>query len=284
MAREPEIRNQRVERPLFIVGLPRLGTTILHELIAQDPCLRAPLTWEGRFPCPPSTAETYASDPRIAVADRIFDLWIQLVPEFQTMTEMGALLPCECIQLTAHSFRSEEFLGREQTAGYGAWLSTADLGPAYAYHHLMLQMFQWGMDTQRWILKAPSHMGAMPYPLAEYPDACIVQTHRDPLQSMASTGSLLAAHAWMRANVGGHRADQAEIRGGGHGIEARPAPHRAARGANPRLPGEVFYTLRSSGADDLIRSALVADPYASQSAPISPLLDTMSLSRRKKGL
>jgi hypothetical protein len=198
--RKPGIRDEKVERPLFIVGLPRSGTTILHELIAQDPELRAPLTWEGRFPCPPSSPETYTSDPRIAAADRIFDLWIQLVPEFQTMTEMGALLPCECIQLTAHSFRSEEFLGRQQTAGYGAWLATADLAPAYAYHRLMLQMFQSGMDTQRWILKAPSHMGAMPALLAEYPDACIVQTHRDPLQSMASTGSLLAAHAWMRAS------------------------------------------------------------------------------------
>ena len=123
-----------------------------------------------------------------------------MVDAIRTMHEMGAHLPCECIQLTVHSFRSEEFLGRQQTPSYAAWLAGADLGPAYAYHRLMLQMFQWGMETQRWILKAPSHMGAMPYLLAEYPDACIVQTHRDPLQSMASTGSLLAAHAWMRAS------------------------------------------------------------------------------------
>ena len=239
--REPEIRKQRVERPLFIVGLPRSGTTILHELIAQDPSLRAPLTWEGRFPCPPSTAQTYASDPRIAAADRIFDLWIQLVPEFQTMTEMGALLPCECIQLTAHSFRSEEFLGRQQTAGYGAWLATADLAPAYAYHHLMLQMFQWGMDTQRWILKAPSHMGAMPYLLAEYPDACIVQTHRDPLQSMASTGSLLAAHAWMRAN----EVDVELIKLGfaGEGMASRLDQLLSARASHPNA-AEQFADVR----------------------------------------
>ncbi len=197
---EPDIREQRIERPIFIVGLPRSGTTILHELLAQDPNLRAPLTWEARFPCPPPTDADVDSDPRIASADRIFDLWNHLVPEFQTMHEVGARLPCECIHLTAHSFRCEEFLGRQQTPSYGAWLATADFGPAYSYHRLMLQLLQWGRRTERWVLKAPSHMGAMPFLLAEYPDACIIQTHRDPLQSMASTGSLLSAHAWMRAS------------------------------------------------------------------------------------
>jgi hypothetical protein len=198
--REPRIREQQVEQPIFIVGLPRSGTTILHELLSLDPNLRAPLTWEVRFPCPPPTEADQDTDPRIASAERIFDLWNHLVPDFRTMHEMGAQLPCECIWLTAHSFRCEEFLGRQQTPSYGAWLATADLGPAYSYHRLMLQVFQWGRPTERWVLKAPSHMGAMPFLFGEYPDARIVQTHRDPLQSMASTGSLLAAHAWMRAD------------------------------------------------------------------------------------
>jgi hypothetical protein len=241
--REPAIREQPIERPIFIVGLPRSGTTILHELLALDPRLRAPLTWEARFPCPPATAETYRSDPRIDAADRIFRFWIDLVPEFQTMTEMGGRLPCECIQLTTHSFRSEEFLGRQQTPSYGAWLATADMAPAYAYHRLMLQLFSWSMETERWMLKAPSHMGAMPALLAEYPDACIVQTHRDPLQSMASTGSLLAAHAWMRAS----EVDVPLIKLGfaGEGMASRISSVLAVRDRHPKA-AEQFHDVRFS--------------------------------------
>ena len=241
--REPSIREQPIERPIFIVGLPRSGTTILHELLALDPRLRAPLTWEARFPCPPATAASYDSDPRIDSADRIFRFWIDLVPEFQTMTEMGGRLPCECIQLTTHSFRSEEFLGRQQTPSYGAWLVTADMAPAYAYHRLMLQLFSWSMKTERWMLKAPSHMGAMPALMAEYPDACIVQTHRDPLQSMASTGSLLAAHAWMRAR----EVDVPLIKLGfaGEGMASRIASVLAVRDRHPKA-AERFHDVRFS--------------------------------------
>lgn len=241
--REPAIREQPIERPIFIVGLPRSGTTILHELLALDPRLRAPLTWEARFPCPPATSETWRTDPRIDSADRIFRFWIDLVPEFQTMTEMGGRLPCECIQLTTHSFRSEEFLGRQQTPSYGAWLATADMAPAYAYHRLMLQLFSWSMKTERWMLKAPSHMGAMPALLAEYPDACIVQTHRDPLQSMASTGSLLAAHAWMRAS----EVDVPLIKLGfaGEGMASRIASVLAVRDRHPNA-ADQFHDVRFS--------------------------------------
>ena len=235
---EPAIGEERIERPIFIVGLPRSGTTILHELLAQDPNLRAPLTWEARFPCPPATEANFDSDPRIASADRIFNLWNHLVPEFQTMHEVGARLPCECIHLTAHSFRCEEFLGRQQTPSYGAWLATADLGPAYRYHRLMLQVLQWGRQTERWVLKAPSHMGAMPFLLAEYPDACIIQTHRDPLQSMASTGSLLSAHAWMRAS----EIDMELIKLGfsGEGMASRLDEVTKARNEQPQESAQFY--------------------------------------------
>jgi hypothetical protein len=240
---KPDIRQQRIDRPIFIIGLPRSGTTILHELLAQDPQLRAPLTWEARFPCPPATAESCDTDPRIDSAERIFDLWNHLVPEFRTMHEMGARLPCECIHLTAHSFRCEEFLGRQQTASYGAWLASADMAPAYRWHRLMLALFQSSLKTERWILKAPSHMGAMPFLLTEYPDACIVQTHRDPLQSMASTGSLLATHAWMRAS----EVDVELIKLGfaGEGMASRLNQVIEARQSHPGA-SEQFHDVRFS--------------------------------------
>ena len=198
--REPAVLDEKIERPLFVIGLPRSGTTILHELLAADPRLRAPLTWEARFPCPPASGETDQPDPRIGAVDRLFDLQNHLVPGFRTIHEVGARLPCECIDLTAHSFRSEDFLARQQTPSYGAWLASADLGPAYNYHRLVLQVLQWSQRSERWVLKAPSHMSAISFLLAEYPDACIVHTHRDPLQSMASAESLLTALISMRAS------------------------------------------------------------------------------------
>jgi len=71
--RHPDLANQRVERPLFVLGLPRTGTTILYGLLAQDPAHRSPLSWEVGFPCPPPRGETYHDDPRIGQMDRQLD-------------------------------------------------------------------------------------------------------------------------------------------------------------------------------------------------------------------
>jgi hypothetical protein len=219
LARHPEIHSERVAAPIFIVGLPRSGTSILHELLAQDPRLRAPLSWEVRFPWPPPGEPAEAPDPRIAMAENVFTFWNELVPEYQTMHEMGARIPCECIQLTAHSFRSEEFLGRNPVPSYGGWLATADLAPAYRIHHDLLRMLQWGRATERWMLKAPSHMVALASLFAEYPDARVIQTHRDPVQIMGSSVNLLQALCWMRAE----RVDPALIQASfaGEGLAAR---------------------------------------------------------------
>lgn len=240
--RHPGIAGERVVAPIFIVGLPRSGTTILHELLAQDPAHRSPLTWEVRFPCPPPERATFDTDPRIERAERVFQFWNELVPAYRTMHEMGARLPCECVQITAHSFRSEEFLGRNQVPGYGAWLAQADLAPAYAYHRRVLRLLQWRAPAERWMLKAPSHMAALGSLLAEYPDARIVQTHRDPLQSMASTASLLAALVAMRTDDVDHGLIRLAF--GGEGMASRIEAALRARDkgcVDPRQFHDVRY-------------------------------------------
>ena len=251
--RSPEILQIAVDGPLFIVGLPRSGTSILHELLAQDPASRAPLSWEARFPCPPPETATRETDPRIEQADRVFLFWNELVPAYRTMHEMGARIPCECIWLTAHSFRSEEFLGRQQLPSYGAWLAAADLRPAYRYHRLMLQLLAARQPTERWVLKAPSHMAALGTLLAEYPDARIVMTHRDPLKTMGSTASLLSALAWMRS-------DDADIElikqgFGGEGMAYRLSQgHGRARGRR-RASTRAASTTCATWTSSPIRSA-----------------------------
>jgi hypothetical protein len=198
--RDPGIAAERVERPLFITGLPRTGTSILHELLAQDPASRAPLHWEVRFPCPPPEAGSYESDPRIERAERQIQLWNQIVPAYAAMHELGARIPVECVQLMAHEFASEELLGRFQVPSYAAWYAKADLAPAYRFHRAMLQHLQRGLRRERWVLKAPSHLTALETLLAVYPDARIVITHRDPLKILPSVASILYATMWVRSD------------------------------------------------------------------------------------
>ena len=197
----PEIDAERIEAPIFITGLPRTGTSILHDLLGHDPGSRVPLDWEVRYPCPPPEAATYRSDPRIARTEEDLGLWRAIVPEYDAMHELGAEIPVECIQISAHSFRSDELSGRHLVPSYAAWLAGADLVPAYQAHQRMLQLLQWRNPGERWVLKAPSHLGALGPLLAVYPDARIVWTHRDPLTVMASVASILFATAWVRSDA-----------------------------------------------------------------------------------
>jgi hypothetical protein len=198
--RRPEIAREPVAAPIFITGLPRTGTSILHELLAQDPAHRVPLHWEVRHPCPPPEAGA-DDEARVARAERQVQLWNHVVPEYRVMHELGARLPVECIQLTAHAFRSEELMGRHQVPSYAAWYAGCDLAPAYRFHRAMLQHLQSRRRRERWVLKAPSHLPALPALFAVYPDARVVVTHRDPLKILPSVASILYSTAYVRSDA-----------------------------------------------------------------------------------
>ena len=196
----PRILDEELDAPLFITGLPRTGTSILHDLLACDPAARIPLHWEVRYPCPAPERASYSTDPRIARADREIQLWNQIVPEYVTMHELGGAIPVECIQITAHEFVSDELLGRAQVPRYAAWLASADLEPAYRFHRQFLQHLQFRYPG-RWILKAPSHLSSLKALFAVYPDARVVWTHRDPLKIIPSVASILEATARVRSDA-----------------------------------------------------------------------------------
>ena len=199
--RHPEIAGEEVEDPIFIIGLPRTGTSILHELLAQDPRHRAPLHWEVRSPCPPPESASYDSDPRIALAHRQIRFWNEIVPEYDSMHELGGRIPVECIQLMVHEFRSDELMGRHMVPSYAAWYAQCDLVPAYEFHKKMLQNLQWRCARDRWVLKSPSHLGQLEPLLAVYPKARIVFTHRDPLKVIPSVASILYSTAHVRSDA-----------------------------------------------------------------------------------
>lgn len=184
---DPLIEQQRIERPVFIIGLPRTGTTLLHNLIAQDDAVRVPMTWEVMFPSPPPRPAVV--DRRIARAERALRWVDRLAPDFKRIHAVGALLPQECIAITTHAFASIQFHTTQRVPAYEDWLETTPLGSGYRFHRRFLQHLQRHDEGRRWVLKAPGHLFGLDALLAVYPDACLVQTHRDPLKVVASIAS-----------------------------------------------------------------------------------------------
>lgn len=196
----PEIAAEQITKPVFIVGLPRSGTSILFEILSQDSSFRVPLYWEGLFPCPPPEAETYDTDPRIARADALVTQWNRVTPEYATMHESRGHLPCECSLLLANCFITEHLGAMQQVPSYNAWAARADHRPVYRFHREFLQHLQWKNRRPCWLLKGPEHLTYLKYLFGEYPDARVIQTHRDPIKSMSSSTSLLGTLAWMRSD------------------------------------------------------------------------------------
>ena len=186
----PAIAAERIVAPIFIVGLPRTGSTALHHLLAQDPDTRAAQAWEIMYPSPPPTRATYQTDPRIARAAGQLRWLDWLAPDFKTIHPVGAQLPLECIAIMSASFLAARFQTTYNVPSYEAWLATQDMRPAYAFHRRFLQHLQWRAPGARWVLKAPSHVFAFDALLDTYPDARILQTHRDPVAAVASVASL----------------------------------------------------------------------------------------------
>jgi hypothetical protein len=187
--RHPDVAQQEIIKPIFIVGLPRTGTTILQALLAQDPASRSPLSWETAFPCPPRAG----ADRRIAESRQQMEMLCKLIPGFEAIHPVGAELPQECISITAHEFASIQFELNFDIPSYRKWYMAKDLVPVYRKHKEFLQHLNYTQPGQHWVLKTPAHLGAIDAILAVYPDACIIQTHRDPNQVLPSTASLYFA-------------------------------------------------------------------------------------------
>lgn len=186
----PEIADKPITSPIFIVGQPRTGTTILYDLLAQDPDLRAPLTWEVDAPCPVPQPETYHTDPRIAQTQATIEMSEQIIPGFLKFHPMGALVGQECVRITASEFTSMIFPVQYRLPTYARWLMyDADHTGAYRFHRIFLQHLQSGVPGQ-WLLKSPAHLWQLDKLMAEYPDALVVQTHRDPLNVISSIAAL----------------------------------------------------------------------------------------------
>ena len=186
----PEMGQQNIPEPVFVVGLPRTGTTILYNLLELDPDNRAPLSWEVMMPSPPPGLDTTTQpDPRVAETDRLLNRVDRLAPDFKKIHPLGATLPQECIAITTHPLQSIQFHTTHRVPSYQSWLGRQDLRPGYEWHKRFLQHLQWPGGGERWLLKAPGHLFGLDALFAVYPDARVIQTHRDPAKVVASIAS-----------------------------------------------------------------------------------------------
>jgi len=196
-----EVAAQRIERPIFVLGLPRTGTTVLYGLLAANPAMRSPTSWEVARPFPPPTRQDRFDDHRIADTEREFDQFRRVAPGIDRIHPLGAMLPQECMAMHALSFESYEFVTTFPVPSYWAWLRERDLVPAYEIQRQFLQHLQSGYSGEHWILKTPGHLLWLDTLLEVFPDALIVQTHRNPTTVMASVSSLMFA---LRGAVSDH--------------------------------------------------------------------------------
>ena len=188
--RHPEVRQERIEAPIVVLGMPRTGTTLLSYLLDLDPVSRSLKSWEAGTLVPPPTLAGYETDARIAAAARADEQMTRLIPPAPAMHPLGPTLPTECVPLMMMDFRSLGFETQVFAPTYGRWLEDCDMRSAYRIHQLALQTLQSTIPTTRWALKTPNHLWAIGALLERYPDARIVWTHRDPTRVIPSVASL----------------------------------------------------------------------------------------------
>jgi len=194
-ARHPEIAQENVGAPLVIVGLPRTGTTKLHRLLSRDPRFYWMAFWESQFPVPFPNETLQQPSARIAEAHAMVDMMTTAMPKLMAIHPMAAEEADEEVMLMEHSLLSA-FNAYADVPSYMRWLDAHDQVPAYQYLRRMLQFLQWqkrqrGIIAERWVLKAPHHLLRMDILLRVFPSVQVIQTHRDPVQSIPSIASFI---------------------------------------------------------------------------------------------
>ncbi len=180
-----------LKRPLFILGLPRTGTSTLHDLLAEDPRHQVLEYWMAASPTPRPIGDLPADDLRVEAAHREIDFMYSLDPRLRALHDMRAEGPEECRHLFRHNFLDDTFDSMATLPSYTEWFRSQSLAPVYDWHRKALALVQSTAPERRWVLKYPVHLRNLDELYRVYPDACVVQTHRDPVDVIASLCTLI---------------------------------------------------------------------------------------------
>ncbi len=253
----PEHAQVEITRPLFVTGLPRTGTTALHRLLASDPAHQGLEMWLAEVPQPRPPRESWAENPVFRYIQAGCERHHAAHPEFMGVHYLAADQVEECWQLLRQSMRSVSWECLAHLPSYSAWLSAQDWTGPYRRHRRNLQLIGLPDAGKRWVLKNPSHLFALGALLTVYPDALVIQTHRDPGTAIASVCSLAAqASAGWSEVFAGDVIGQDQLELWATGLERFSAERARAERARP---GQArFFDVRYED--------LVADPVGTAEA------------------
>jgi len=203
----PEILELEITPPLVIAGIQRTGTTMLHRLLAADPQTRALASWEAISPMPHPRQREGEPERRIKLAEMAEKGLKYLAPEFFAIHPVEAEAPEEDVLLLEYSFMSQVPEATMRLPTYSAWLQQQDLTPAYEYLKVLLQVLHWQQPGQRWVLKTPAHLEHLDLLFKVFPSAKVIQTHRQPEETVASFSSMI----WHGYGVFSDQIDKLEL-------------------------------------------------------------------------
>ncbi|MCB0972950.1 MAG: sulfotransferase [Actinobacteria bacterium] len=197
----PDIERTPISEPIFVVSLPRTGTSTLFNLMGQDPRNRPLLFWEGVFPDPLPEPRADEPDPRIS----LLASWLERAkvknPGFSAIHETRAEGPEECVGLTNLAFEGAQNGIEVLLEPYGSWFARRDQLGVYELHKALLQMLSWQRPGERWLLKSPAHLWGVDALITVYPDAWLVMTHREPREIVASYCSMMESLMSIRDDI-----------------------------------------------------------------------------------
>ncbi|MCP3939928.1 MAG: sulfotransferase [Desulfobacteraceae bacterium] len=199
----PEISDEIIDEPIFIVGLPRSGTTILQTLLALDPTSRYLRNFETAGPfCPPAELIPESVDQRIQLCHEGMESFFSMAPVLRGINGINFMAhgTAECQNLMAHEFVHMGWSSGSSLFSHGNWVGECNMKSAYQWHRRLLQILQWKLPNERWVLKAPMHLFGLDLLKETYPDAKVVFTHRPPFDAMVSGVSMV--YHWTQFTTG----------------------------------------------------------------------------------
>lgn len=192
LKQNPELLSRPIERPVFVMGVPRTGTTLMSNLLAADPARRSPLTWEIDEPVPPvASPELLTTDPRALARLEAERAALAANPDMGKYYRGSAVYPNECVFFMAHDFKTLMIESKGKLPGYKEFIFSCDMTSAYEYHKKFIQVLQHHAPGT-WNVKKPSHALWLETIFQVYPDARVVWTHRDPFTATGSLCSIIS--------------------------------------------------------------------------------------------
>lgn len=259
----PAARSRHIRAPLYLVGLPRTGTSAFFNLLASDPANRPLLLWEGNYPTPIEGLAPGEPDPRMLALQSGLEQFYEANPEFAKIHAARAEGPEECVQLLSHTLGSVQMGIEPLISPYAEYFQAQDQRSNYAYYAELLKLLDFQRPGERWLLKSPAHLWTLDVLLELFPDACIVWAHRDPTELVASYCSMVQALSHVRASV-----DPKQI--GASVLEYLARSVERAIAARAALPAARFFDVHY---EDFVTDPLAAvrASYAAFGLPLSEL-------------